>query len=183
MGIFVVMVVSDDIENDLRLVVTIFGTIWFIRERWIWLGQRVSFSYQFFSFLFLAREGQMPVVSWDWITTVTCRYPYITFVLNFSQVWALYCLVQFYHATKEELRSINPLAKFLTFKAVVFVTWWQGVIIAFIFSSGLAFRWFSKKAIFRGHVQSGLQDLLICMEVCVFFLHSFSFVAGWFFKL
>ncbi|XP_024387561.1 protein LAZ1 homolog 2 isoform X1 [Physcomitrium patens] len=105
-------------------------------------------------------------------------YPYITFVLNFSQVWALYCLVQFYHATKEELRSINPLAKFLTFKAVVFVTWWQGVIIAFIFSSGLAFRWFSKKAIFRGHVQSGLQDLLICMEMAIAALvHVFVYPA------
>ena len=94
-----------------------------------------------------------------------CRYPYITLVLNFSQIWALYCLVKLYHVIKKELRAINPLAKFLTFKAVVFVTWWQGVVIAFIFSSGLALRWFSRKEVFRGRVQRGLQDLLICVEV------------------
>ncbi|KAG0626589.1 hypothetical protein M758_2G136600 [Ceratodon purpureus] len=94
-------------------------------------------------------------------------YPYITLVLNFSQLWALYCLVQLYHVIKKELQAINPLAKFLTFKAVVFVTWWQGVIIAFIFSSGLALRWFSRKEVFRGHVQRGLQDLLICIEMAI----------------
>lgn len=105
-------------------------------------------------------------------------YPYITLVLNFSQLWALYCLVQLYHVIKKELRAINPLAKFLTFKAVVFVTWWQGVIIAFIFSSGLALRWFSEKEIFRGQVQRGLQDLLICVEMAIAaVVHAFVYPA------
>ncbi|KAF5449063.1 hypothetical protein F2P56_029547 [Juglans regia] len=54
-----------------------------------------------------------------------CGYPYIAVVLNFSQSWALYCLVQFYTATKDELAHIKPLAKFLTFKSIVFLTWWQ----------------------------------------------------------
>lgn len=94
-----------------------------------------------------------------------CRYSYVTLVLNFSQIWALYCLVQFYHVTKYELQSINPLAKFLCFKAVVFVTWWQGVILAYIFGSGLALEWFSRKEIFSGHLQSRLQDFIICIEV------------------
>lgn len=94
-----------------------------------------------------------------------CRYSYVTLVLNFSQIWALYCLVQFYHATKYELQSINPLAKFLCFKAVVFVTWWQGVILAYIFGSGLALEWFSRKEIFSGHLQSRLQDFIICIEM------------------
>nr|KYP44468.1 Transmembrane protein 184C family [Cajanus cajan] len=54
-----------------------------------------------------------------------CGYPYVAVVLNFSQSWALYCLVQFYTVTKEELAHIKPLAKFLTFKSIVFLTWWQ----------------------------------------------------------
>ncbi|XP_042981258.1 protein LAZ1-like isoform X4 [Carya illinoinensis] len=54
-----------------------------------------------------------------------CGYPYIAVVLNFSQSWALYCLVQFYTATKDELVHIKPLAKFLAFKSIVFLTWWQ----------------------------------------------------------
>ncbi|KAM3228580.1 hypothetical protein ACQJBY_059925 [Aegilops geniculata] len=52
-------------------------------------------------------------------------YPYLAVVLNFSQTWALYCLVQFYTATKEKLEPIKPLSKFLTFKSIIFLTWWQ----------------------------------------------------------
>ncbi|KAI8524759.1 hypothetical protein RHMOL_Rhmol13G0173900 [Rhododendron molle] len=55
----------------------------------------------------------------------SCGYPYMAVVLNFSQSWALYCLVQFYAITKDELAHIQPLAKFLTFKSIVFLTWWQ----------------------------------------------------------
>ncbi|KAJ0943231.1 putative organic solute transporter subunit alpha/Transmembrane protein [Helianthus annuus] len=63
-------------------------------------------------------------------------YPYLAVVLNFSQTWALYCLVQFYSVTKDKLAPIKPLAKFLTFKSIVFLTWWQGVAVAFLFSMG-----------------------------------------------
>ncbi|XP_042065146.1 protein LAZ1 homolog 1-like isoform X2 [Salvia splendens] len=63
-------------------------------------------------------------------------YPYLAVVLNFSQTWALYCLVQFYSVTKNKLAPIKPLAKFLTFKSIVFLTWWQGVAVAFLFSFG-----------------------------------------------
>lgn len=90
----------------------------------------------------------------------TCSYPYLAVVLNFSQSWALYCLVQFYSVTKDKLAPIEPLAKFLTFKSIVFLTWWQGVAIAFLFSLG----------VFRGFLAQGLktriQDYIICIEVC-----------------
>ncbi|KAL7167026.1 hypothetical protein ACSBR2_037647 [Camellia fascicularis] len=55
------------------------------------------------------------------------RYPYMAVVLNFSQSWALYCLVQFYAITKDELAHIKPLYKFVTFKSIVFLTWWQAL--------------------------------------------------------
>ncbi|KAE9445387.1 hypothetical protein C3L33_22715, partial [Rhododendron williamsianum] len=64
-------------------------------------------------------------------------YPYLAVVLNFSQTWALYCLVQFYSVTKSKLAPIKPLAKFLTFKSIIFLTWWQGVAVAFLFSMGV----------------------------------------------
>ncbi|KAA0058898.1 protein LAZ1-like protein 1 isoform X1 [Cucumis melo var. makuwa] len=86
-------------------------------------------------------------------------YPYLAVVLNFSQSWALYCLLQFYSVTKDKLESIKPLAKFLVVKSIVFLTWWQGVAVAFLFSIG-AF-----KGSLARELKTRIQDYLICIEV------------------
>ncbi|KAJ6717254.1 PROTEIN LAZ1-LIKE ISOFORM X1 [Salix koriyanagi] len=100
-----------------------------------------------------------------------CGYPYMAVVLNFSQSWALYCLVQFYAATKDELAHIKPLYKFLTFKSIVFLTWWQGVAIALLYSLGLL-----KSPIAQGlQFKSSIQDFIICIEVDMFLYQSISF--------
>ncbi|KAL3022206.1 hypothetical protein AAZX31_04G000900 [Glycine max] len=92
---------------------------------------------------------------------VGCGYPYMAVVLNFSQSWALYCLVQFYTVTKDELAHIKPLAKFLTFKSIVFLTWWQGVAIALLSTFGLF-----KSPIAQGlQFKSSVQDFIICIEI------------------
>ncbi|ESW09297.1 hypothetical protein PHAVU_009G116100 [Phaseolus vulgaris] len=94
---------------------------------------------------------------------VGCGYPYTAVVLNFSQSWALYCLVQFYTVTKDELAHIKPLAKFLTFKSIVFLTWWQGVAIALLCTFGLF-----KSPIAQGlQFKSSVQDFIICIELTV----------------
>jgi hypothetical protein len=86
-------------------------------------------------------------------------YPYLAVVLNFSQTWALYCLVQFYNVIKDKLAPIKPLAKFLTFKSIVFLTWWQGIIVAFLFSMGLV------KGSLAKELKTRIQDYIICIEV------------------
>ncbi|KAA8534760.1 hypothetical protein F0562_029798 [Nyssa sinensis] len=97
-------------------------------------------------------------------------YPYLAVVLNFSQMWALYCLVQFYNVTHERLKPIKPLAKFISFKAIVFATWWQGVGIALLCSLGVLPN--------EGKLQTGLQDFLICIEMAVAAVaHIFVFPA------
>jgi len=53
----------------------------------------------------------------------TKAYPYLALVQNFSQCWALYCLVLFYKATASRLEAVRPLAKFVSIKMVVFFTW------------------------------------------------------------
>ncbi|KAB1997707.1 hypothetical protein ES319_D12G042000v1 [Gossypium barbadense] len=90
-----------------------------------------------------------------------CGYPYMAVVLNFSQSWALYCLVQFYTVTNDELAHIKPLAKFLTFKSIVFLTWWQGVAIALFYSLGL----FRSKIAEGLELKSSVQDFIICIEM------------------
>ncbi|XVF45669.1 hypothetical protein PTKIN_Ptkin02bG0225700 [Pterospermum kingtungense] len=90
-----------------------------------------------------------------------CGYPYMAVVLNFSQSWALYCLVQFYTVTKDELAHIKPLAKFLTFKSIVFLTWWQGVAIAIFYALGL----FRSKIAEGLQSKSSVQDFIIGIEM------------------
>ncbi|CAL9058778.1 protein LAZ1 homolog 1-like [Musa acuminata AAA Group] len=99
-------------------------------------------------------------------------YPYLAVVLNFSQTWALYCLIQFYSVTKHKLEPIKPLAKFLVFKSIVFLTWWQGVAVAFLFSTGA----------FKGHLarelKTRIQDYIICIEMGIAaVVHSHVFPA------
>ena len=79
----------------------------------------------------LFKEGEF-----DW----TKGYVYISTIINFSQMLALYSLVKFYHATSENLRrpvNWHPMGKFLCIKGVVFFTWWQGVLIAALKNRGL----------------------------------------------
>ncbi|CAL9110466.1 unnamed protein product [Musa textilis] len=104
----------------------------------------------------------------------TCGYPYMAVVLNFSQSWALYCLVLFYTATKDELAHIKPLAKFLMFKSIVFLTWWQDVAIALLYSWGL----FKSSIAQTLESKSSVQDFIICIEMCVAaIIHLYVFPA------
>ncbi|XP_038887884.1 protein LAZ1 isoform X1 [Benincasa hispida] len=92
-----------------------------------------------------------------------CGYPYMAVVLNFSQTWALYCLIQFYTVAKDELVHIKPLAKFLMFKSIVFLTWWQGVGIALL----SAFDLFRSPVAQGLQFKSSVQDFIICIEMAV----------------
>uniref|UniRef100_A0A6N2LW94 THH1/TOM1/TOM3 domain-containing protein n=1 Tax=Salix viminalis TaxID=40686 RepID=A0A6N2LW94_SALVM len=86
-------------------------------------------------------------------------YPYLAVILNFSQTWALYCLVQFYSVIKDKLAPIKPLAKFLTFKSIVFLTWWQGVAVAFLNTMGVF------KGALAQELKTRIQDYIICIEM------------------
>ena len=103
-------------------------------------------------------------------------YPYIATVTNFSQMYALYCLVKFYFATESELKSPidwHPVGKFLCIKGVIFFTWWQGVLIAILENIGVIDEIGSWNA---DDVAQGLQDYLVCIEMFLFAIaHSFTF--------
>lgn len=48
----------------------------------------------------------------------------IIVIINVSQIWAMYCLVAFYHEFSHELRAISPFWKFVVVKTVVFLSFW-----------------------------------------------------------
>jgi hypothetical protein len=53
-------------------------------------------------------------------------YLYITMIYNVSVSLALYGLFLFYFATKDLLTPFDPVLKFSTIKAVIFLSFWQG---------------------------------------------------------
>ena len=53
-------------------------------------------------------------------------YLYVTLIYNASVSLALYALFLFYFATRELLQPFEPVLKFLTVKAIIFLSFWQG---------------------------------------------------------
>ena len=98
-------------------------------------------------------------------------YIWCAIATNFSQIWAMYCLVLFYHAFMKELKPMNPLGKLLTVKAVVFFSFYQEVAV-----TGAVFMGWIKATqnpssvngcFSTVDVAKGFQDFLICIEMFV----------------
>ncbi|XP_068135380.1 transmembrane protein 184C [Hyperolius riggenbachi] len=103
-------------------------------------------------------------------------WTYLVIINNASQVFAMYCLVLFYIVLREELNPIQPVGKFLCVKLVVFVSFWQAVLIALMVKVGIisedrVWDWKTVK-----DVATGLQDFVICVEMFLAAIaHHFSF--------
>ena len=112
--------------------------------------------------------------SWD------PRYPqfYVIMVVNISIFFAFTGLVRFYHVVKNDLNWCHPFSKFLCIKGVVFMTFWQGIIISFI-----AHAVYNNDANKDGYDDSSptewskqAQSFLICLEMFLFaIVHCFVF--------
>jgi hypothetical protein len=100
----------------------------------------------------------------------TSGYLYICILTNVSQCYALYCLIFFYYATKNELSPIRPVGKFISVKAIVFFTWWQSVLISGLYQMDLIPNYKAsntEKNWNSEDVAKGIQDYLICIEMFI----------------
>ncbi|KAH7732057.1 Organic solute transporter Ost-alpha [Aphelenchoides avenae] len=102
----------------------------------------------------------------DW--SLNQGYIYITMVYNFSVSLALYGLFLFYTATRDLLHPYSPVLKFLTVKSVIFLSFWQGFLLAVLGATSAidpVYNPDGTEAIGRGAVAAGYQNFLICVEM------------------
>lgn len=88
----------------------------------------------------------------------------LTIINNLSVSCALYGLVLFYHAAHELLLPFQPFAKFLSVKAVVFFSFWQGVILSIAVRLGVLR---DVEGFTANEQATGLQDFFICLEMAI----------------
>ncbi|XP_069838140.1 transmembrane protein 184A [Dendropsophus ebraccatus] len=98
---------------------------------------------------------------------VQSGYLYITIIYNFSVSLALYALFLFYFATKELLHPFEPVLKFLTIKAVIFLSFWQGMLLAILERCGAIpeVQIINGNTVGAGTVAAGYQNFIICIEM------------------
>jgi len=89
-------------------------------------------------------------------------YAYISLINNLSVTIALYGLVYFYHATCDHLSKFKPLNKLLCIKGVLFLSFWQGVVISILAHFNLIHETITMSL---DQVETGLQDFLLCAEM------------------
>ncbi|KAJ8389654.1 hypothetical protein AAFF_G00115300 [Aldrovandia affinis] len=98
---------------------------------------------------------------------VTGGYLYITIVYNLSVSLSLYALFLFYFATSDLLRPFEPVLKFLTIKSVIFLSFWQGMVLAILERCGVI----PEALVIDGHevgagtVAAGWQNFITCIEI------------------
>ncbi|KAL7646084.1 UNVERIFIED_CONTAM: hypothetical protein RMT77_002985 [Armadillidium vulgare] len=95
-------------------------------------------------------------------------FVYLFIINNSSQFVAMYCLVLFYKAMREELNPMKPLAKFLCIKCVVFFSFIQGAVIMFLVKAHVIKKVFGidDEDELR-KISNVLQNFLICVEMFI----------------
>ncbi|EHA8587896.1 putative transmembrane protein [Cocos nucifera] len=85
-------------------------------------------------------------------------YLYITIIYTISYSVALYALALFYVACRDLLWPFNPVPKFIMIKSIVFLTYWQGVLVFLAAKSG-----FIKNA----EKAADFQNFILCIEMLI----------------
>jgi len=91
-------------------------------------------------------------------------YVYVTFVNFLSVTLAMYALVQFYSIIREYIAQYKPIPKFLSVKFVIFLSFWQSIIVSGIVDlHGITGTTYWSTA----NIATGVQDGLTCIEMLI----------------
>ncbi|KAI1836127.1 hypothetical protein DTO006G1_1315 [Penicillium roqueforti] len=102
----------------------------------------------------------------------------------FSHIWtiviesvsvtiAMYCLIQFYQQTSQDIKQYQPFLKIVSIKLVIFLSFWQSTLISLLVSEGVLA---STEKIALNDFKVGLPELLINIEMAIFgILHLWAF--------
>lgn len=100
-------------------------------------------------------------------------FAYMSFMQNATQLLSLYTLAWLYILMKQELKPYKPVPKFLVVKAVVFFTFWQGIVISLMVKMGMLHATTNFDV---GELQVGTQDFLVCVEMFIAAaVHKYTF--------
>ncbi|XP_077979753.1 transmembrane protein 184B-like isoform X2 [Glandiceps talaboti] len=157
-----------------------------IKSSWLWCTCCLSGSSYSIGFLRFCKQATLqfciikPVMSLltlilqafkkyadgDW--SIHGGYLYITIIYNISVSMALYALFLFYQATKELLAPYDPVIKFCVVKSVIFLSFWQGVLLAILEVAGVISPVLTSEQVVSipaGTVSAGWQNFLVCIEM------------------
>lgn len=114
--------------------------------------------------LFLTSIGMYEEGNWS----TSQGYIWITITYNVSISLALYGLFLFYTATRDLLSPYRPVLKFLTVKSVIFLSFWQGFLLAILAAFSVIDNVLDDEGneiISRATIAAGWQNFFICIEM------------------
>ncbi|RVX71172.1 hypothetical protein B0A52_03538 [Exophiala mesophila] len=118
------------------------------------------------------------------VTQAFDRYCLSSLNPAFSHVWlmvieavavtiAMYCLIQFYIQLRQDIEQHRPLLKVLAIKLVIFLSFWQTILLSFLTSSGAVK---PNNTIQTPDLKVGIPAMLLCIEMAFFaILHLWAF--------
>ncbi|OQE14915.1 hypothetical protein PENSTE_c032G05040 [Penicillium steckii] len=118
------------------------------------------------------------------LAQATGRYCEESMSPAFARIWtvvfesisvtiAMYCLIQFYYQIKEDIKDKHPFTKILSIKLVIFLSFWQSIVISFLVTLGAVHQ---TKKMAMADLKYGLPELLINIEMAIFsVLHLWAF--------
>jgi hypothetical protein len=98
---------------------------------------------------------------------------WVTIIQAVSVTCAMFCLIQFFVQVRADIASHKPLLKVLAIKLVIFLSFWQTMILSWL-SAGGAIKATPRFA--HADVKVGIPVMLLCIEMVVFSVfHFWSF--------